>query len=234
VHRQALSYGAFRRGCAAKPQAGVGQKTERKCTQVLLLQDFSSGGNMDLLLQCALGFEKLTHYQYSFLVGRKGKSLSFVISFDPVDFHHLAGLHKLRDNARFTTGKRDKIFKEILNSKLSLADAEKSIYFDQASPRLQPLSALEEFLDSNELVFRYNEKANIFSLIEADYLLENTLVGQTSYLFLAKRIDDDTHFCRSVFPKAEKDYSVGQPRYTLLKKEKKNLDTGEITIQFER
>ena len=36
------------------------------------------------------------------------------------------------------------------------------------------------------------------------------------------------------FPKAEKDYAQEQPRYTLLKKEKINRNTGEITIQCDR
>lgn len=39
--------------------------------------------------------------------------------------------------------------------------------------RLTPLAHLEEFLDSNEIIFRYNEKANRFSAIQADYLLLN-------------------------------------------------------------
>ena len=189
---------------------------------------------MDLLLECATGFQNLTHYQYSFLIGRKGKTLSFVISFDPTDFHHLAGLHKLKDNARFTTGKRDRIFKDVLDGRLTLADAQKSIFFDQISPRLQPLARLEQFLDSNELVFRYNEKANVFSVIEADYLLENTVDDQIAYLFLAKREYGNTHVCRTFFPRTTVDYSKGQPRYTLLRKEKKNLITGETIVQYER
>ena len=39
--------------------------------------------------------------------------------------------------------------------------------------RLTPLAHLEEFLDSNKIIFRYNEKANRFSAIQADYLLLN-------------------------------------------------------------
>lgn len=54
------------------------------------------------------------------IVGRKGKTLDFTITFDPADFHHLAGLHKLKDNVRFQTGKRSDILKEILDGKLSL------------------------------------------------------------------------------------------------------------------
>ena len=52
------------------------------------------------------------------------------------------------------------------------------------------------------------------------------------YLFLAKRTGNDTQVCRTFFPKAEKDYAQGQPRYTLLKKEKINIVTGEFTVQY--
>ena len=128
---------------------------------------------MDLLLQCALEFEKLIPYQYRIMVGRKGKLVEFTISFERSDFHHLAGLHKLRDNVRFLTGKREDIMAEILSGNLTLELARQSAYFDQIYPRLEPLSRLENFLDSNEIIFRYNSKAHVFSVIEADYLLEN-------------------------------------------------------------
>lgn len=36
------------------------------------------------------------------------------------------------------------------------------------------------------------------------------------------------------FPKTAKDYAQGQPRYTLLKKEKHNMITGETVIQYDR
>ncbi|MCI9361287.1 MAG: hypothetical protein HFG65_10075 [Hungatella sp.] len=53
---------------------------------------------MDLLQKCAQEFDRLVLYQYHIIIGRKGKTLEFTISFDRADFHHLAGLHKLRDN----------------------------------------------------------------------------------------------------------------------------------------
>lgn len=37
-----------------------------------------------------------------------------------------------------------------------------------------------------------------------------------------------------LFPKSEKDYAEGQPRYILLKKEKLNLQTGDTIIQYDR
>lgn len=175
---------------------------------------------MDLLQECAKSFESLLPFQYHIVAGRKGKILDFTISFDQADFHHLAGLHKLTDNVRFLTGKRTAIMQQILSGRLTLAQARQSAFFSQMEPRLKQLSHLEQFLDSNEIIFRYNSKAHTFSVIQADYLLQNDFEGQPVYLFLAQRTRESTQVCRTFFPKAEKDYAQGQPRYTLLKKEK--------------
>ena len=124
--------------------------------------------------------------------------------------------------------------KEILNGRLTLSHAQQSAYFHEMEPRLLPLSMLENLLDSNEIIFRYNSKANIFSSIQADYLLQNIFKDIPIYLFLTQRSEKNTHVCRTLFPKTEKDYTKGQPRYTLLKKEKHNLLTGETIIQYDR
>lgn len=160
--------------------------------------------------------------------------MEFTLSFDRADFHHLAGLHKLRDNVRFQTGKRANIMKEILDGQLTFSHAEQSAFFNEMKLRLQPLTQLEQFLDNNEIIFRYNAKANIFSSIQADYLLQNDIEGIPVYLFLAQRSDGDTQVCRTFFPKTGKDYAAGQPRYTLLKKEKRNVITKETIIQYDR
>ncbi|MEZ3437027.1 MAG: hypothetical protein K1W34_20960 [Lachnospiraceae bacterium] len=189
---------------------------------------------MDLLQLCAQEFYHLLSYQYHIIIGRKGKIMEFTISFDQADFHHLAGLHKLRDNLRLQTGKRSDVMKEILDGRLTCSDIKKSTYFHAMEPRLLPLSQLEFLLDSNEIIFRYNARANIFSVIQADYLLQNDYGETPVYLFLSQRSDGDTQVCRTLFPKMEKDYAQGQPRYTLLKKEKMNLNTGEIILQYDR
>lgn len=130
---------------------------------------------MDLLQECAAGFERLLPYQYHIVAGRKGKTLEFTISFDRADFHHLAGWHKLTDNIRFLTGRRANIMQEILSGKLTFAQTQQSVFFQQMEPRLKPLVHLEEFLDSNEIIFRYNAKVHTFSVIQADYLLQMIL-----------------------------------------------------------
>lgn len=192
------------------------------------------GCDMDLLQRCACEFEKLIPFQYHIVVGRKGRVLDFTVSFDRADFHHLAGLHKLRDNVRFQTGKRSDITGEILAGHLTLSLARQSAWFHEMEPRLLPLAFLETFLDNNETIFHYNSKANVFSAIQADYLLENDYNGNPVYLFLAQRSNADTQVCRTFFPKAATDYTQGQPRYTLLKKEKHNMISGETIIQYDR
>lgn len=184
--------------------------------------------------ECAQGFERLTSWQYHMIAGRKGKTIEFTISFDRADFHHLAGLHKLKDNARIQTGQREMVMLDILAGRLTLPQIQKSAFYGEMEPRLHPLSMLEQFLDSNDIIFRYNAKAHAFSLIQADYLLQNDFEGNPVYLFLAKRNNDDTQVCRTFFPKSGTDYAEGQPRYTLLRKEKRNLENGDIIIQYDR
>ena len=48
------------------------------------------------------------------IAGRKGKTIECTISFDRTDFYHLAGLHKLKDNARIQTGQREAVMLDIL------------------------------------------------------------------------------------------------------------------------
>ncbi len=54
------------------------------------------------------------------------------------------------------------------------------------------------------------------------------------YIFLDRLENEETHFCRSFFPKGDKDFTIGQAKYTLLYKEKINKRTGEKIIQYDR
>lgn len=55
-------------------------------------------------------------------------------------------------------------------------------------------------IDSNDTVFKYNKKANMYSMIEADYLMENKMESRNLFLFLSND-DGDNYFCRSFFRK---------------------------------
>ena len=99
---------------------------------------------------------------------------------------------------------------------------------------MEPFSKIEDFLDSNKLIFRYNKKLQSFSLIEAEYLLSTPYESTDIYIFLDQLPEPNSFFCRSFFPKEDKDYTKGQAVYTLLKKEKTILSTGNTIIQYDR
>lgn len=189
---------------------------------------------MDLLYECAVSFEKLLHIQYHFVLGRKGNLKEFHLSFDKSDFHHLAGLHKLKDINALQIGKRSKIFDAILSQNITIKDIQKSEFYNQMYTRLEPLLNIEKFLDDNQLIFHYNEKNRLYSVIKADYLLENQYQNQSVYLFLGARTNENNQMCRTLFPKNVVDYTNGQPKYTLLKKEKLNMVTGDMEQKFNR
>lgn len=181
----------------------------------------------------AKAFEPLLHIKYHIIIGRKGKAVDLTISFEAVEFHHLIGLHKLRDN-RLARGNREKIFYDILAGRVTLSDIEKSIYFPTIQNRFEPFCQLETLFDQNNLVFRYNPKLQSLSLIEAEYLLSTPHENTDIYIFLDKKETAGEFFCRSFFPKENTDYTKGQAIYTLLKKEKINTLTGDLQVQYDR
>ena len=177
---------------------------------------------MDKLQKCAKAFENLLEIQYRIIIGRKGKTAELVIGFSKLDFHHLMGLGKLKD-LRIAKQNRGSVFDEIITGITTYETLTKSRYLAQIENRFEPLALVEQLLDDNRLVFRYNTKLNQFSLIEADYLLSTPFENSDIYIFIAEHKDTGKYFCRSFFPKEKKDYTEGQPRYTMLYKEKRNI-----------
>ena len=190
---------------------------------------------MGSIQECAMSFQTLLNYEYHFIIGRKGQLKEFRLTFDKSDFHHLIGLHKLKDIAQIQHGMREKVFDKLISGEILETVMEKSLYYEQMESRIVPLTSLEELLDGNNLIFRYNEKIQRFSLIKAEYLIEGKSDNIPSFLFLGKRNDDENEqMCRTFFRVGEKDYTVGQSQYTLLKKSKINLITGEVNVQYDR
>lgn len=188
---------------------------------------------MDKLLECTRAFEKLLDTQYRIIIGRKGKTVEIIIRFSRLDFHHLMGLGKLKD-LRIAKQNRETVFNEILRGIITYEGITESRYLGLIQNRFEPLMSMEQLLDDNRLVFRYNTKLNQFSLIEADYLLSTPHEGKDIYIFIAKNEDSGTYYCRSFFPKERTDYTKGQAIYTMLYKEKICLSTGEKQIQYDR
>ena len=136
---------------------------------------------MDKLQKCAKAFENLLEIQYRIIIGRKGKTVELVIGFSKLDFHHLMGLGKLKD-LRIAKQNRGSVFDEIITGITTYETLTKSRYLAQIENRFEPLALIEQLLDDNRLVFRYNTKLNQFSLIEADYLLSTPFENSDIYI----------------------------------------------------
>lgn len=224
-------------GVVQKPQTGVGE-TERKCSKppcsykaaFFVIERKKS---MDKLYECAKAFEKLLNNQYRIIIGRKGQSVELCIGFSKIDFHHLMGLGKLKD-LRVAREDRVTVFDDIINTVTTFESISNSQYINHILDRFEPLFNIESLLDSNKLIFRYNEKANVFSLIQADYLLSTPFKENQIYIFIEENKDTERFYCKSFFPKTNKDYTLGQTAFTLLYKEKINLLSGEQHIQYNR
>lgn len=185
----------------------------------------------DSILECLTSFCNLLNTRYTIHLGRAGKTTSFDIGFNKQDCYHLMGFHYLEDR-RDNRG-RNYIFDELISS----ADARKymadsSFIDDNIRDRILFTGMLEELLDDNSTVFRYNpRRLQFFSQIEAEYLLDNTSHKREVYLFIDKRKDSDDRFCRSIFPKTTLDYTYGQAKWTLLYK-KKYLPDGSESVLY--
>lgn len=189
---------------------------------------------MDLLMECASSFQKLMDYEYKFTLGRKGKLTEIRLGFSDTDFHHLVGLHKLKD-IDIARSNRSTIFRRILNGHITYNTLTKSRFFSEIQSRLHSFPNLESLLDGDQLVFRYNKKLYPYSSIESEFLLkmgDGILLGIT-FLFL-DRSEQQVYFCRSFFPMERRDYTEGQMQYSLLKKEKYNLKSKQSLIQYDR
>lgn len=101
--------------------------------------------------------------------------------------------------------------------------------------RLEAFQHIEELLDGDQLIFRFNKNKFPHSSIDGDFLLkmEDGIALNISFLFIDHK-DCGVYFCRSFFPMDKKDYTKKQAQYTLLKKEKTNLQTGKTVIQHDR
>ncbi len=98
---------------------------------------------MDLLQKCAIAFERLTGYQYRFMLGRKGKLKEIILGFGETDFHHLAGLHKLKDIS-IARENRQTVFRDILAGRITYQTIEKSIFFNESGLRLETFQWSEQ------------------------------------------------------------------------------------------
>lgn len=187
---------------------------------------------MGYVCECVQAFMPLLDTEYHLILGRKGERTELKVHFEKTHCFHLMGLQYLTDQAGLDR-RRDIIFDEIASGKLSSKTIENSDLYYKIENRLKFLPYLEQIFDSNETIFKYNKKQNLYSMIQADYLMKNNLLNSNIFLFLSKE-QDGKFFCRSFFPETKKDYTKNQSSWTLLYKGKFNVSNGENIILYNR
>lgn len=200
----------------------------------MLAEPFFLGGTevMRNVKDCVNAFLPLLNTEYEIILGRKGVAVTLKLAFDKKDCFHLMGLQYLIDRPELNRD-REKVFDGIVAGGITTEQIESSDFYKKIEERVNFLPLLEQLLDSNDTVFKYNKKANVYSVIDADYLMKNNMEERNLYLFLSQGTDDK-YFCKSFFPEERKDYTKNQAFWTMLYKKKCNLSTGEEVILYNR
>jgi len=188
---------------------------------------------MSLFSDCIESFKKLLNIEYEIVLGRKSEKVTLKIKFEKTHFFHLVGLQHLKDLSKLLTGNREKLFDKFDNGLIKSEIIEKSKLYPQIKNRLKYFPLLEQFIDSNDTIFKFNSKTEGFSLIQFDYLMKNGHESYKIFIFLSKD-SDEKFFGRSFFAEDKKDYSFGQTNWTLLKKTKITKSENKEDILFDK
>lgn len=195
---------------------------------------------MDLLQLCAQKYAELCYYTYDCTIARKNTAIDLHFTFSPYEFRHLAGLHRLEHDRLRSNSER--VFKDILSCKLTLADLRQAHNWSTESEkilsRLEALSQLDTLMDEFLLLYGFSgeklaaQTPPLRTKIDADYLIKYQLPSGITFFFSVKQKDG---YCgRSLFINNELDYSRGQTKFALLEKTKTNLRTGEQILLYRR
>ncbi len=144
------------------------------------------------------------------------------LCFRPVDFDHLSGIHYANDvdfKLHPNEYRRGKLTDAVISRKIDSTLIEKSINWERISKRLQDIIYLEKILDSDFRIYRFNPtKLNFYSDIKANFLIYSELYRMGVFLFIDRDISID--YCKSIFTRDERDYTLNQTKWTMLKKVK--------------
>lgn len=175
---------------------------------------------------CIEKFNTLLTTEYEFTLGRKNRAVKVLLKFAKEDWFHLMGFQHLKDLPNLKVS-RSKVFDDIAVHKISPDVIESSAFYAEISERIRWLPYLEDILDDNDTIFRYNANLNAFSKIQAEFLLDHRLDATRIFVFLSQQ-KDGAYFCRSFFPMGTMDFARNQQKWTLLLKAKRDTTTGRV------
>ena len=157
-------------------------------------------------------FQRMMGYKYNFVVSYKKTAYQLELTFNEKDFRHMAGLHYLNDIDIPKTPKV--LFDKIRNEKISDEYLEGSVFYykiegsyAKVKDRISGLKFLEQFLDSKNLICKYVKYRNVYSNIDADYMIKSKANHINAYIFLRKRNKECNDYCIcSFFIEPENEY----------------------------
>ena len=189
---------------------------------------------MDILKECAVKFCALLDKSYFIIAGHKGKKIEIDLRFQEDHFFHLVGLHKLLDLKDFYANRNKRnILHCILNDEITYSDIQNSVYFDEIKRRLDFFAIIEEILDSNDIVIKFNQ--NICrSRIKAKYIIYIKRQQTYIHMFINRDESSGTYFLSSFFPRDDEMYLQRQAKYKVLYKRKNNNITNTKEVLVDR
>lgn len=151
------------------------------------------------IYDCVKAYEKLLDKGYHLVLGRKNAAVNLQINFEKRECFHLMGLQYLTDRPELFHDRR-KVFDAIKDHRITAEQLESSDLYYKIADRINMLPLLESIIDSNDTIFKYNRKINVYSVIKADYIMKNKAEGRNVFVFLAGSNEEGKYFCRSFFP----------------------------------
>lgn len=193
---------------------------------------------MNLLIQSAQAWKRLTEYRYSIIYGYKKQLYTINLTFAPKDYPHLAGFQYMKDIS-LPNYSPPRIIDRILENKIPFERIKKAAKYDEMIlPRLEALTHIKNSLDSDFTLYSYLPRMYPFvTSMKADYLISSHS-EISSFVFIIQATPQGNSkcdfVCCSAFEKGDRDYETNQRSRSLLKKERIHIPSGHSTILLDR
>lgn len=146
-------------------------------------------------------------------------------------FAHLSGIHYITDIDLSLPYKKSNFLNMVLHGSFPEERITRSCHWTDITSRLEAIIRLEHILDGDFSLYLFRpNRLPFYSNVDASFLIKDEITGDTVFLFVSGELE--TSFCRSIFMKANRDYSINQKRLSQLRKIKSV--SGEATTIFDR
>lgn len=191
---------------------------------------------MSLFLDAAKKWNEIKVCSYHIVLGKKGKMEEFTLRFRMEDFDHLSGMQYANDvDFKLPRNKYRGInlVPALIDGKMDDTLIEKSMQWGKISERLELIIDLEEVLDADFVIYKFNpRKLPFHSEIKAAFCIYSEKQGKGVFLFVDT--GDECCYCKSIFSRDDiRDYRSGQEKWTILRKSK-YIDGNEVALYEHR